>query len=169
MISTDLPPGLANFLQIAAGVQYIGLFSPWPSTLGSGDTFRGYVPADGRWLDPEQVEVLTSFEDPRASKGLGLVRFAPAPIANVPAVNNNNQFDGAEIAQRLAAANGQWAGLLRDALPEVQLAAPPLAPIPGLPAQAPLLGAQQPAPSYAEIRSNFRAGDVLCWLLGRPH
>jgi hypothetical protein len=150
----------------------IGVFSPWPSSLGSNDRFMCLVPGSAgnrdEWLTPAKVEVRTSPLNARASDTVGLVSFSKAPSRGDVPTSTPPQRDEAPIAHLLEDYGGSWRKVLFDLAPPEALTSSTDRPAARASAAA---AAAMPneAPRFDEVHSNTLTADrsLLCIILGR--
>jgi len=152
----------------------IGVFSPWPSSLGSDDKFMCLVPGSAgnadEWLTPNEVEVIKSFLNARASETVGLVSFSQVPSrGDVPTIHTP-EIDDKTIARLIAQSGGSWRKILPDAAPPEALTSPTDRRAARASAAA-TAAKEMPdkAPRFTEVRSNSVTAErsLLCILLGR--
>jgi hypothetical protein len=153
----------------------IGVFSPWPSSLGSDDKFLCLVPASAgyadEWLTPTDAEVRTSFLNARSSQTVGLVSFSEevSSRGDVPPIDAPARIDEDAIARLISEKRGSWRKILPDAVPEAVASATDRRRARASAAAAPMPRMPNRAPRFTEVRSNSLMADrsLLCRLLGR--
>jgi hypothetical protein len=145
----------------------IGVFSPWPSSIGAGDKFLCSVPGPPggqvEWLEPDAVEVVSSFVDPSAE--LGLVAFKTIAKVQPPTVTGP-LTTAAQVANLFNSNQGRWVGVVQATTPQLATttaAQPPTSGIAGPPVTLPT------PPSFARVSTNVVSTyrSLLCILLRR--
>jgi hypothetical protein len=153
----------------------IGVFSPWPSSLGSDDKFLCLVPGSAgnadEWLTPTDAEVRKSFLNARSSQTVGLVSFSEkvSSRGDVPTINASGQIDEDAIARLISEKRGSWREILPDAVPQAVTSATDRRRARESAAAAPMPRMPDRAPLFTEVRSNSLMAErsLLCRLLGR--